>query len=89
MGLCSVLGRQDERHEMTNKNLTYMERILVASTHRGDGMFIGILMPEIQHDTWCKQLNQKGICNCEPDIFIETNDGRFEINMQGKLEKIV
>ena len=66
-----------------------MERILVASTHRGDGMFIGILMPEIQHDTWCKQLNQKGICNCEPDIFIETNDGRFEINMQGKLEKIV
>jgi hypothetical protein len=73
---------------MTNKNLTYMERILVASTHSGDEMFTGILMPEVQHDKWCKQLRNIGTCNCIPNIFVETNDGRFEINLQGKLEKI-
>jgi hypothetical protein len=89
--MCSVLGRQKTKGNktMTRKNIGYLERILVASNDSEHGMFTGILMPEVQHDTWCKQLNRKGDCNCTPNIFIETNDGRFEIDIQGKIKKIV
>ena len=69
--------------------LSYAERILIAATQSKYANFQGVLLPEVQHDTWCKQLNNKGTCNCKTNIFLETNDFSFEIDIQGKLKKIV
>ena len=46
-----------------------------------------MFFPEIQHDSWCKGL-KGGDCNCVPDIYIETDNGRFEVTTSGKMKKV-
>ena len=67
------------------KPLSYIERIALASK---DFMKSGkMFFPEICHDNWCKAL-KGGDCNCVPDIYVETDDGRFEITTSGKMKKV-
>ena len=65
---------------------TYVERLAIASeefiTRKGQMFF-----PEIQHDSWCKGL-KGGDCDCVPDIYIETDNGRFEVTTSGKMKKV-
>ena len=65
---------------------TYLERLMIALPHlisKGQMYF-----PEIQHDDWCK-INKGKDCNCKPFVFIETENGRFEIDKNGKHKKVV
>jgi hypothetical protein len=49
------------------------------------GLFLN---PEIRHDDWCKVMKGKPECNCSPDIYIELDDGRFQITKAGTLKKV-
>jgi hypothetical protein len=72
--------------------LNYMERIDKALAEhlkpKKPGEMGLLLTPDIQHDDWCKRLKGKPECNCSPDIFIELDDGRFEITRAGTLKKV-
>jgi hypothetical protein len=73
------------------KHLNYSERIALALPHymkpTKKGEMGKMYFPEIQHDTWCKALKNED-CNCKPDIFIETDDGRLEVLMDGSVRKV-
>jgi hypothetical protein len=72
--------------------LNYMERINKALAEflkpKKPGEMGLFLNPDIRHDDWCKMMKGKPECNCSPDIYIELDDGRFEITRAGTLKKV-
>jgi len=58
--------------------MRYIEHILQAAP----GLFPKGEVTDIhvQHDAWCNQLINNGACNCEPDVFVETPEGRQRID---------
>jgi len=65
--------------------MSYMETIFKA-IEKGSIPSVGVLMPQIAHDNWCKIYKGKP-CNCNPDISVETDDGLIFLNEDGSIKK--
>ena len=66
---------------MTN----YMTTILLA-IEKGSIQMGGLLFPEVAHDEWCDMHNDKP-CNCNPEIAVETEEGRIILNKDGSVKQ--
>jgi hypothetical protein len=70
------------------KTRGYMHRIVAATEKRPDLFKRGeVSMPKVAHDGWCKS-NSGKVCNCYPDIKLETPLGVFSIDHAGECHSL-
>lgn len=62
----------------------YMTRILRA-IDRGTIPQGSVAMPEIRHERWCPLLNGGDRCACNPEVWIETPNGKRQVAEDGSL----
>lgn len=66
--------------------MSYINRLL-AAVDNGALDFADIGLAEVRHDRWCGVYKDTD-CNCDPEIFITTKDGRIEVLHDGTVRRI-
>jgi len=59
---------------LANQAITgnYLRKVINLAKTKGPGVH----MAEVQHDSWCDLLAEKGPCNCNPDVYELPLDGK-------------
>ena len=65
---------------MTNYMETIFKAIEMGSIKTG-----GLLFPEVAHDSWCA-MHKDEVCNCNPEVSVETEEGLIILNKDGSIK---
>lgn len=73
-------------HEYLRRIQIAVDRKLISQVVLEDS---NLSMTHVKHDAWCDKVKKEfGICNCDPEIRIQTDIGIFEVLNDGLVRKV-
>ena len=82
-------GKRSRQEEGMGQRMGYPERLKKALGQiRGDALRGHASAVRVRHDAWCRLLNGRGACNCEPDMTLTCADAVYRIDRQGNTRRL-
>ena len=64
-------------------------KIILNAVKKGTLKPLEVLMPTVLHDDWCGIYGHKKVCNCNPEVSVETQDGLIFLDKDGSIKKTI